>query len=149
MARKTFSLSPSGVYMFQYIAGTIMPLMIAAQRDASGVLTAFVATRTIDPKTNATIVGTPVDDIDLKASVYLTQASVGRAAIKATTKVALGRLQDVEPNSKYGFQLAKLTTATLSEIILAGWREEQHDAKKAGFTLNQLDRAVKAYYSEQ
>jgi len=137
----------SGVYGYRYQCGILEPLCIPVARDASGVLSAHVATLATSA-TNATIAGTTVDDLDPSAPVFYTFLAVSRAARKATTKVALGRPDDVSPTSRFGVQLAKLTPSTLDELILAGWRVEGHDAKKAGFSLKQLNKAVRDYYTQ-
>lgn len=137
----------SGVYGYRYQCGMIEPLCVPVARDASGVLTAHVATLATD-RNNRTIAGSPIDDLDPGEPVYYTFLQVSRAARKATTKVALGRPDDVSVTSKFGVQLAKLTPHTLPELILAGWRVEGHDAKKAGFTLKALNKAVRDYYTQ-
>ena len=139
----------SGVYAYRLVDGMLTPVLIPAARDASGVLTAHVATRTVDRRTNRTIAGTILDDVDLNAAEYLTLDAVHRAGDKAETAVITGKPVDVERLTKrFQYQLAKLTPVTLAEIVLADWRVEKHDAHKAGFTLKQLYKAVRDYYTQ-
>lgn len=137
----------SGVYAYRLVDGMLTPVCVPVSRDAAGVVQAHLATIATD-RSNRTVAGTILDDVDVKAPEYLTYLAVSRAARKAGTAVVLGRPVDVSPTSKFGVQLAKLTPVPLAGIILADWRVDGHDAKKAGFTLKQLNAAVRRYYAQ-
>jgi hypothetical protein len=138
----------SGVYGYRFEDGILEPICIPVRRDETGVFSAHVAALATDKRSNRTIAGTPIDDLNPEASVYYTFLAVTRAARKAQTPVVLGRPYDVSNTSRFGVQLAKLTPTTLDGLILADWRVEGHDAKKAGFTLKALSKAIHTYYQQ-
>lgn len=146
MGRKSNGLS--GVYTYRYQNGILEPMLVTAERDEAGVLEAHFALIDSDRKTGATRAGMIVDDIDVAAVNLLTFAAVARAARKSRVPVVLGRPVEVNPRSRFGIEMARLTETNVAGIILAPWRVEKHDAKKAGFTLKQLNAAVRRYYAQ-
>lgn len=137
----------SGVYGYILEAGHLTPVSVPATRDESGTLVAYFSTLANDRK-GTTIAGATLSDVALDAPVFFTFNAVRRAAQKAQTPVILGRPVDVNPRSWFGRELARLTGRNAHELILAGWREEQHDADKAGYTLAELDAAVTDAYTQ-
>ena len=146
MATKVKSVGPlSGSFMYRLADGALEPTLVACKRDEAGTFTAWIADLASDRK-GRTIPGAYWEEADLTASEYYTFGAVARAARKAATAVVLGRRTTVK--GRFAVELSRLTPATVAGIVLADWREETHDAKKAGFTLNQLMKALRAEYNQ-
>jgi hypothetical protein len=145
MARNT---NLTGVYAYRFEDGVLEPMLVAYERNAAGILTAHFSLISSERKSGATREGIMIDDIDVAARNLLTFAAVARAARKARTAVVLGRPVTVNAKSAFGAELARLERNTVKGIILAPWRVEQHDAKKATFTLKALYKAVVEFYNQ-
>jgi len=137
----------SSVYGYIYSDGMLNPVCVAISRDETGTLNAALATISSDRK-GSTIAGTIIPEHDVTARVMYTYAGVSRAARKCKTPTVLGRPIAIAPKSWFGLELARLTPTTISGLVLADWRTEQHNVAKEGYTLEELNAALNAAYAQ-
>lgn len=148
MARnnRTLTASPviSGIFGYVYADGSLEPVCAAVSRDEAGVLIASLNAVSTNRK-GATIPGAIIPDVALTSPVFLTYGQVERAARKAMTPVILGRKATIAPTSRFGTELARLKTDTFDALVSAGWRVATFDAKREGFTLPALRKALRVF----
>jgi len=150
MARKTAierGLASVYAYVYSTATGMLNPVCTPISRDETGTLNAALATISSDRK-GSTTAGTIVCEHDVTERVMYTYLAVTRAARKATTPVVLGRAVEINPRSRFGQELARLTPTDTAGIVLAGWRVDGHDAAKEGYTLEELNAALNAAYAQ-
>lgn len=137
----------ASVYGYVYSAGMLNPVCVAISRDETGTLSAALATISSNRK-GTTIPGTIVCEHDVTEKVMYTYLAVSRAARKSTTPVVLGRAVEVNPRSRFGIEMARLTATNVAGLVLADWRAQQHDVAKEGYTLEELNAALNAAYAQ-
>lgn len=143
----------ASVFGYQLVATisgiALAPVCVPVSRADDGTLNAAVAALSTDRK-GRTIAGAVVSDLDLNAREFVTFAAVSRAARKAGTPVILGRPVVINPRSRFGVELGRILPrlATFPEMVNADWRAEQHDAVKEGYTLAELDQAIRESYAQ-
>ena len=137
----------SGVFAYVFEADRLSPVLVAVKRDEAGALVAWVADLANNRK-GSTTPGAAWESIDLDASIFYTFGSVARAARKATTPVVMGRSVEVNPRSRFGIEIGRLTAHPMANLVTADWREQQHDAEKVGYTLDELLTALRECYTQ-
>ena len=137
----------ASVYAYIFSGGVLNPVCTPIHRDETGKLVAALATLDTDRK-GSTVAGIVLTEVTPSSPVFYTFASVSRAARKAKTAVVVGREIEVNPRSRFGTELARLTGRTLPALVMAEWRAEQHDASTEGYTLQELDAALTEAYAQ-
>ena len=137
----------ASVYAYIFSGGVLNPVCVPIPRDETGTLVACFSTISSNRK-GTTIAGNIVAEHDVTDRVMYTFLATSRAARKATTAVVLGRSVVVNPRSRFGVELARLTPTTTAGIVLADWRTAQHDAEKEGYTLEELNAALTEAYAQ-
>jgi hypothetical protein len=136
----------SSVYAYRLEHGMLTPVCVPVARDATGILSAWVADLSSD-RHGRTIAGEAHEDAPIGTAVWYTDLAITRAVRKSRVPVALGRPFPVK-SARLAQELARLTPSTLSALVLADWRVAQHDAKKEGYTLKALWTALRAQYAQ-
>jgi len=137
----------ASVYAYIFSGGVLNPVCTPISRDETGKLIANFSTISSNRK-GTTIAGNIVADHDVTEPVMYTFLAVSRAARKSTTPVVLGRAVTINPRSRMGVEMARLTPTTTAGIVLADWRTAQHDAEKEGYTLQELNAALAEAYAQ-
>jgi hypothetical protein len=137
----------ASVFAYIFSGGVLNPVCVPISRDETGTLVANFATISSNRK-GTTIAGNLVAEHDVTDRVMYTFLAVSRAARKSTTPVVLGRSVVINPRSRMGVEMARLTSTTTAGIVLADWRTAQHDAEKEGYTLQELNAALNAAYAQ-
>lgn len=125
---------------------TLQNICVPFERDETGKLIAWVARVYFDHKAKKTCAGAEWEGFDLTKPL-VTYAAGARAGRNAETPVILGRYTKVNIASNFGELLLVQKRKPLSQLILAGWRQDKHDPATAGFTLEELNAAVEEWGS--
>jgi hypothetical protein len=140
-----------GLYGRMIVGGISTPVAIVGGKDETGKPVAWVALRGTDRKTGATIAGEPIEEIDLKANIFVTLDRWHRRADASGQSYRGGAMNLAAQPKRFQLEIARIgekSYMNLMGLTSQEWFVEQYDAKKAGITLPQLRKALKETYTQ-